>query len=121
MTTPTQQPSDFWAALDQLTAVCPLVIDRPKGSAHPRYPDFIYPLDYGYLAGSASPDGDGIDLWRGTDADAHVNAVICTVDLLKRDSEIKILIGCTEAEQAMLLRFHNDSPYMKGVLMKRPQ
>lgn len=35
----------FWASLDALVRRCPLVIDRPRGSAHPRYPDFIYPLD----------------------------------------------------------------------------
>ena len=40
---------DFWDALDQLTADSEIVIDRPKGSAHPRFPNFIYPVDYGYL------------------------------------------------------------------------
>lgn len=52
----------FWEALDVLLAGGEIVIDRPKGSAHPRYPHMIYPLDYGYLAGSASMDGGGIDV-----------------------------------------------------------
>ena len=55
-------PPDFWRALDALVAGSEIVIDRPRGSAHPRYPDVIYPLDYGYLAGTRAADGDGIDV-----------------------------------------------------------
>jgi len=56
---------DFWQALDLLVEEHELVIDRPAGSAHPRYLSFVYPLDYGYLKGTASSDGSGIDVWRG--------------------------------------------------------
>lgn len=110
----------FWCALDALIAASRGVIDRPKGSAHPRYPDMIYPLDYGYLADTASMDGDGVDLWRGSDPRQQLDALIVTVDLMKRDSEIKLLIGCTEAEKETVLAQHNDSEYMKGILVRRP-
>ena len=109
----------FWAALDKLIAASEIIIDRPRHSAHPRYPDMIYPVDYGYLAGSASMDGEGIDLWRGTAEENRLTALICTVDLMKRDSEIKLLIGCTEAEIQTVLAFHNDSEFMKGLLIRR--
>jgi inorganic pyrophosphatase len=95
----------FWNALDQLLAGSQVVIDRPKGSPHPRYPDLTYPLDYGYLAGTMSVDGGGIDVWVGSVADKETRAVICTVDLLKRDVEVKILLGCSEAEVEAILRF----------------
>jgi inorganic pyrophosphatase len=39
----------FWRSLDSLVSESRLVIDRPCGTPHPRYPDFMYPLDYGYL------------------------------------------------------------------------
>lgn len=42
-------------------------------------------------------DGSGIDVWVGS-GEKRIDAIICTIDLLKRDSEIKILIGCTEEE-----------------------
>ena len=45
---------DFWDALDELVSNSEIVIDRPKGSAHPRFPDFIYKVDYGYLKDTAS-------------------------------------------------------------------
>lgn len=40
-------------------------------------------------------DGAGIDVWVGSD-EKKVDAIMCIVDLMKKDSEIKILIGCTE-------------------------
>ena len=109
---------DFWDALDQLAAGSELVIDRPKGSAHPRFPNFIYPVDYGYLKGTASMDGGGIDVWLGT-GERKLDAVMCIVDLMKRDSEIKLLLGCTEEEKAAIYQIHNETPYMKGVLIRR--
>ena len=42
-------------------------------------------------------DGGGIDIWKGKDGD-YIDSIIVTVDLLKRDSEIKILIGCSEED-----------------------
>ena len=43
----------FWQHLDEMVAGSELVIDRPRGSRHPRVHDTIYPLDYGYLAGTS--------------------------------------------------------------------
>lgn len=109
----------FWQALENLVAQSEIVIDRPKGSAHPRYPEMIYPLDYGYLANTESMDGDGIDVWLGSDETRKIDAIVCTVDLVKRDSEIKLLIGCTEEEKQTVLAQHNDSEFMKGILIHR--
>ena len=108
----------FWHMLEELIRTSEIVIDRPKGTAHPRYPEMIYPLDYGYLKDSASMDGQGIDVWVGS-GEKRIDAVICTVDLLKRDSEIKLLIGCTEEEKQLIYELHNDSEYMKGVMVRR--
>ncbi|MBR7040458.1 MAG: inorganic pyrophosphatase [Clostridia bacterium] len=113
-----QNDRDFWDALDRLVDASEIVIDRPKGSAHPKFPDFIYRVDYGYLKNTSSPDGAGIDVWVGS-GEKRVDAVICTVDLMKRDSEIKILIGCTEKEKEEVYRTHNGSPFMKGILIRR--
>lgn len=109
---------DFWKSLDEMVNTSEIVIDRPKGSVHPRYGSFVYPLDYGYLKNTASPDGSGIDVWRGSGRNG-IDAIMCTVDLLKKDSEIKILINCTEEEKAIIYLTHNDSQYQKGVLIRR--
>jgi len=108
----------FWIALDSLITKSEIIIDRPKGTKHPHF-DFIFPLDYGYLKDTSSMDGGGIDVWCGSVSDSVCDAVICTVDLLKKDSEIKLLIGCTEEEKAIIMRFHNESEYMKGAMIRR--
>ncbi len=109
---------DFWKALDSLVNDSEIVIDRPKGTAHPKYPNFIYKVDYGYLKNTSSMDGAGIDVWVGS-AEKQIDAIICIVDLMKRDSEIKILIGCTEEEKQLIYQTHNESPYMKGIMIRR--
>ncbi|MGW6936611.1 inorganic diphosphatase [Lentzea sp. NPDC054927] len=88
----------FFAALDQLVAEGEIVIDRPKGKPHPRIPEVIYPLDYGYLAGTTSGDGDGIDVFVGSAPEAGVAGVLLTADVVKRDAEMKVLVDCTTAE-----------------------
>ena len=118
--TPSQDTDTrFWTTLDDLVAACTLRIDRPRGTPHPRYPDLVYPLDYGYLEGTLSADGGGIDVWVGGLADKRVTAVVCTVDTVKRDSEMKILIGCTPQEAQVVLGVHN-SDAQAGVLVERP-
>lgn len=109
----------FWLTIDQLVNSCHIVIDRPKGSAHPRFPELIYPVDYGYLEGAFSGDGQGIDVWRGTADHQIVDAIMCTVDLMKKDSEIKILIGCTTEEKTLIYLLLNAKPFMKGVFIER--
>lgn len=110
--------NDFWRALDSLVDNSEIVIDRPKGTAYPKYPDFIYKVDYGYLKNTSSMDGAGIDVWIGS-GEKKIDAIMCIVDLMKRDSEIKILIGCTEEEKQIVYQTHNETEYMKGILIRR--
>lgn len=85
---------------------------KGKGTAHPRYPNFIYQVDYGYWEDTSSMDGAGIEVWVGS-GEKKIDAILCIVDLMKKDSEIKILIGCTEEEKSILYNTHNETPFMK--------
>ena len=67
--------NSFWSALDALVSKSEIIIDRPKGTAHPKYPDFIYKVNYGYLKDTASMDGAGIDVWVGTNG-KNIDAII---------------------------------------------
>jgi inorganic pyrophosphatase len=112
----------FWHKLDQLITEHELVIDRPKDSRHPRYPEMVYPLDYGYLDGTQAVDGGGIDVWVGSLPEQAVMAVVCTVDMLKRDTEVKLLLGCTPQNIQTILDFHNDdSDWQSAILIERSQ
>ena len=105
----------FWHAMTELIAKSSISIDRPKGSIHPRYGEALYPLDYGYLENTTSSDGGGIDVWLGSLNSAVDNAsaktltgILCTFDTLKRDAEIKLLIGCTEDDIPVIREFHKE-------------
>ena len=101
----------FWQALDQLLARSALVIDRPKGSSHPRFPEMVYPLDYGYLENTASMDGEGVDVWVGTAQPPVLDGLLWVVDLPKGDVEVKLLYGCTPQERELAFQFQNRPPY----------
>jgi inorganic pyrophosphatase len=108
----------FWQRLDDLIKTQKMVIDRPKGSAHPRFPNIIFPIDYGYLDGTQSQDGGGIDVWSGSAPHRKLTAIAVTLDTMKKDSEIKLLIGCTEEEIGIIERFHNGK-YMSALVVYR--
>lgn len=113
--------STFWDFLDELVASCNVVIDRPKGSQHPRWADLIYPLDYGYLEGTKAPDGSGIDVWVGSIVSREAQAVLIAVDLYKRDAEFDILLGCTPEEQQTILEFSNQGSMRVQILPRQPE
>ncbi|MBN1658356.1 MAG: inorganic pyrophosphatase [Anaerolineae bacterium] len=109
----------FWINLDRLVAGGQVVVDRPRGSAHPRYASFVYPLDYGYLAGTLAADGGGVDVWRGTLHGAGVTGLLCCVDLQKKDVEIKILVDCTGDERRAIVDVHRVGQ-QSAILIERP-
>ncbi len=43
----TGRNEEFWKAPDEYVKKSGIVIDRSKGSAHLRFPDFVYRVDYG--------------------------------------------------------------------------
>jgi inorganic pyrophosphatase len=53
---PIAEPSSF---IGQIVTV---TVDRPLGSRHPQH-GFIYPVNYGYIAGIDAPDGDELDAY----------------------------------------------------------
>lgn len=112
--------NEFWRKLDILLSNSMIVIDRPKGKPHPRSPETIYPYDYGYLEGTQSGDGAGIDVWVGSQPERKITAIVCTVDMQKRDSEIKLLVGCT-AEEAREIRDFHENGGQSALLIERPR
>ena len=97
---------DFFESLQTPIDTSKIKIDRPKHSKHPRFPELIYPLDYGYLEGTSSSDGSGIDVWIGADGGTTLSYVVAVCDLLKKDTELKLLIGCSENDLNIVLSHH---------------
>ena len=109
----------FWQKIDTLTFSSHFVISQPKGSSHPTYHNLIYPLDYGYLKDTLSADTNGIAMYKGSLSASMVNACVIAADILKKDVEIKLLIGCTPSEEEDILLFLNQTEFQKTVLIRR--
>jgi len=110
---------EFWIFLDRLVTDSRIVIDRPRGSVHPRCPELVYPLDYGYLEDTRAGDGAGIDIWVGTDPARTIVGILCSIDLYKRDAELKLLLSCSRAEIETILS-HTNTGLMQAELILRP-
>ena len=98
----------FWKVIIELVDKSSITLDRPRGTAHSRYPDMIYPFDYGYLENTSSGDGVGIDVWIGSNKNKTLTGILCTFDTLKRDAEIKLLIGCTLEDVKTIQGYNSD-------------
>ena len=101
--------AEFWQTMEKLVVSTSIVIARPRGSSHPHFPDITFPIDYGYLEGTKSTDGSGIDAWIGSDPKMDINGFLATVDLQKMDSEIKLVLGCSDDEILIIQNFHNSN------------
>jgi len=85
---------------------------------HIRATRSIYPFDYGYLEDTKASDGDGLDCWRGSLGGTEVTGVVAVIDPVKGDSEIKVLLGCTEDDMETILSCHKRGD-MNGIVVKK--
>ena len=108
--------NSFWELLDILVETSNIIIDRPNGTYHPNYPNYVYPFDYGYLDNTSSSDGACIDIWIGTSNIKMVVAIIISVDLKKRDAEMKLLYACTKSEIEHIFNDYNKSDTTQSIL-----
>lgn len=97
-------PTVDWDALDALINRHGFTVERPKFSAHPHFPEVVYPIDYGYINDVPGEDGELLDAFFGT-ADTGLVAVARTRDHRKGDTELKLLLNCTPAEVYLVLGF----------------
>lgn len=109
----------FWQKLDSLYFSSSVVIERPKNSVHPRFEDMIYPVDYGYLTETKASDGSEIDVFFGSSSAKKINSIAVSTDILKRDCEVKLLIGCTAEEEQEVMHMLNVTENQKAILIRR--
>lgn len=100
------------------------IIDRPIGSHHPQYPEMIYPINYGYVEGILSNDGEEQDVYvLGTDSpldrfEGKVIAVYHRLDDVE-DKWIVSLDGSDRSDEEILQAIWFQERYFKGVLIRK--
>ena len=108
-----------WDAWERLIEAHGVTIDRPHRSAHPRFPEIVYPIDYGYVNGTLGTDGDELDVFAGSAATGLVGMIL-TKDHRQGDREAKLLYNCTPEEVYLAHGFINfDRSLLEGVLVLR--
>ena len=108
-----------WEAWGRCVAARGVTIDRPARTAHPEHPSVIYPLDYGFIPGTRSTDGEPVDVFVGSGTQGLVGAIL-TTNHRKQAREAKLLVDCTPPEIYMAHGFINyDRTLLEGVLVLR--
>lgn len=97
---------DLWSFWERIIAEQGVIIERPKGTAHPHFAEMIYPVDYGYLENTTGGDGKEIDIFVGS-TDSGLVGLLATQDAAKGDREIKLLWNLTEDEIEAVAAFLN--------------
>lgn len=111
----------FWQKIDTLYLSSKLEKIREKGEKHPEYGNLVYPVEYGRLKDTHTPDNEGIMVFKGSEKSNSVVAIIIAADILKKDLEAKLLVGCSQEEEDHILRFLNQTDYQKTILVRRGQ
>ena len=62
--------------------------------------------------------GDEVAVWVGSVTPRIITGVVCTVDMGKRDAELKLLLGCTPAETSAIVSFQNQGT-MAAILIPK--
>lgn len=109
----------FWQKLDSIYFASSIVITQPQGSTHSTFTNLVYPVEYGYLNDTLSQDELGIAIYKGKGSAYSVEAILVAADILKKDIEVKLLVGCNEEEVEMILRFVNQTEFQKTILVRR--
>lgn len=64
-------------------------VDRPLGSVHPKHPNIIYPVNYGYIPGTESGDGEEIDVYL-LGVDRPVEEYTCRIiGIVYRENDVE--------------------------------
>lgn len=99
------------------------IVDRPMGSCHPKYPDLIYPVNYGYIPDVFAGDGEEQDVYvigidhPVTTFTGTVIAIIHRID----DCEDKWIVSCDgkdHGDDEILNTIHFQEQYFRSILIR---
>lgn len=98
-------------------------IDRPLGSAHPDYPDMIYPINYGYVDGILAGDGEEQDVYiLGSKEPLELfEGKVIAIYHRTNDNEDKWIVSideCDYTDEEILEAIHFQEQYFQGELLR---
>ena len=109
----------FWQKVDTLFLSGNLKMEKKKGEVHSTFGNLIYPTDYGHLVDAKSAGESGVSVYAGSLNRSEISALVIAADILTKELDVKLLIGCSDEEIEDILRFLNQTDYQKTVLIRR--
>jgi inorganic pyrophosphatase len=94
-----------WRLWERLLEERGVEIDRPRGTDHPRYLGWTYPLDYGYVPGTTGGDGHPVDVFVGSAPANLYGALVVRHDGVE---ELKLLWNTSDGEAELARAFLAD-------------
>ena len=98
-------------------------IDRPIGSSHPKYPDHIYLVNYGFVPNTVSGDGEELDcyiLGEYKPLEEYKGKCIAVIHRLNDDDDKLVITSknknFTDSEIRLLTDFQER--YYKSVIIR---
>jgi inorganic pyrophosphatase len=99
-----------------------VIMDRPLGTKHPKH-NFLYEVNYGYVAGTLAPDGEELDAYYlGVDhplerAKGKVIAIIHRTD----NDDDKLVVaseGTILSDEEILRQVHFQEQWFQSVVVR---
>jgi inorganic pyrophosphatase len=90
-----KMPSDAYTkATDFIGKVVTVTVDRSLGSKHPKF-DWTYPLNYGFIKETRSPDGEELDAYIleiDTPVEQHTGTCVAVIHRTDDDDDKLIVV-----------------------------
>lgn len=106
-----------------LNQVVDVKIDRALGTAHPKYPDMIYPLNYGFIPDTKSGDGEELDayvLGVSQPVEQYQGRCVAIIHRLK-DNDDKLIVvpeGLEPSDADIRLATHFQEQYFESEIWR---
>ena len=110
---------------DILGGTVTVTMDRPLGSRHPRHPEMVYPVNYGFVRGIPAPDGAWQDAYvlgvEGPLASftGHVAAIVRRADDIE-DKWVVCPQGCSPDAAAIMEQIRFQEQYFDSSIVMKP-
>ena len=99
-----------------------VTVDRPLNSKHPKF-DWLYPLNYGFVAGTCSADGEEIDAYiigANEPVESFVGQCIAVIHRTDDDDDKLVVVqdGSKLADEEIRKATHFQEQYFKSVIFR---
>lgn len=103
----------FWQKVDATYLSGDYKTIYKKGTVHPKYPELIFPCDYGHIN-----NGDiSLKVFKGKEK--KVQSIVVCMNVLGKDLTNIVLVGLTEQEEEEVLKFLNANENQKAIIVRR--